>query len=55
MTRIESIPAPLALWLGATVADPIAAIQRLHMFTFNEVGATVAWQQRMLAELGEVA
>jgi hypothetical protein len=41
--------------LGATVADPTAAIQRLHVFTFNEVGATVAWQQRMLAELGEVA
>jgi methylenetetrahydrofolate reductase (NADH) len=48
-------PDALLEGLGATVADPLAAIQRLHVFTFNEVGATVAWQQRMLAELGEVA
>ncbi len=48
-------PDALLEGLGSTVADPIAAIQRLHVFTFNEVGATVAWQQRMLAELGEVA
>jgi methylenetetrahydrofolate reductase (NADPH) len=48
-------PDALLEGLGATVAEPMAAIQRLHVFTFNEVGATVAWQQRMLAELGEVA
>lgn len=48
-------PDALLEGLGATVADPVAAIERLHVFTFNEVGATVAWQQRMLAELGEVA
>ena len=48
-------PDALLEGLGSTVADPVAAIQRLHVFTFNEVGATVAWQQRMLAELGEVA
>ena len=48
-------PDALLEGLGGAVADPIAAIQRLHVFTFNEVGATVAWQQRMLAELGEVA
>ena len=48
-------PDALLEGLGDTVADPSAAIQRLHVFTFNEVGATVAWQQRMLAELGEVA
>ncbi|MGZ8639496.1 MAG: methylenetetrahydrofolate reductase [Actinomycetota bacterium] len=48
-------PDALLEGLGSTVADPIAAIQRLHVFTFNEVGATVAWQQRMLTELGEVA
>ena len=51
----ELRPDALLEGLGATVADPAAAIQRLHVFTFNEVGATVAWQQRMLAELGEVA
>ncbi len=48
-------PDALLEGLGSAVADPVAAIQRLHIFTFNEVGATVAWQQRMLAELGEVA
>ena len=48
-------PDALLEGLGATVADPVAAIQRLHLFTFNEVGATVAWQRRMLAELDEVA
>jgi methylenetetrahydrofolate reductase (NADPH) len=48
-------PDALLEGLGSTVTDPIAEIQRLHVFTFNEVGATVAWQQRMLAELGEVA
>ena len=40
---------------GADLADPAADVQRLHVFTFNQVGATVAWQQRMLAELDEVA
>jgi methylenetetrahydrofolate reductase (NADPH) len=48
-------PDALLEGLGSAVADQTAAIQRLHVFTFNEVGATVAWQQRMLAELGEVA
>ncbi len=48
-------PDALLEGLGSAVADPAVAIQRLHIFTFNEVGATVAWQQRMLAELGEVA
>ncbi len=48
-------PDALLEGLGSAVADPAVAIQRLHVFTFNEVGATVAWQQRMLAELGEVA
>jgi len=48
-------PDALLEGLGPAVADPAVAIQRLHIFTFNEVGATVAWQQRMLAELAEVA
>lgn len=48
---------PDALLWGVTqaVADPTAAIKRLHLFTFNEVAATVGWQRRMLAELDEVA
>jgi methylenetetrahydrofolate reductase (NADH) len=37
--------------LAPTVADPAADIRALHLFTFNQVAATAAWQQRMLAEL----
>lgn len=48
-------PDALLEGLGPAVADPSAAIERLHLFTFNEVAATVGWQRRMLAELGEVA
>lgn len=38
--------------LAPTVADPASRITALHVFTFNQVEATVAWQQRMLARLG---
>lgn len=48
-------PDALLEGLGPAVADPSVAIERLHLFTFNEVAATVGWQRRMLAELGEVA
>ena len=37
--------------LAATLADPSADVRTLHIFTFNQVDATVAWQARMLAEL----
>ena len=37
--------------LGSSLADPAADIRALHVFTFNQVAETVAWQQRMLAEL----
>jgi methylenetetrahydrofolate reductase (NADPH) len=37
--------------LAPTLADATADIRALHLFTFNEVEATVAWQERMLAEL----
>ena len=33
------------------LADPGARIEALHIFTFNQVAATVEWQQRMLASL----
>jgi len=33
--------------------DPEARIESLHLFTFNQVAATVEWQQRMLDELDE--
>jgi methylenetetrahydrofolate reductase (NADPH) len=38
--------------LAATIADPAADIQGMHLFTFNQVAATADWQRRMLdAEL----
>jgi methylenetetrahydrofolate reductase (NADPH) len=37
--------------LGSTLADPEADVRALHLFTFNQVEDTVAWQRRMLAEL----
>jgi methylenetetrahydrofolate reductase (NADPH) len=37
--------------LGSTIADPSAAVVALHLFTFNQVEQTVAWQRRMLEEL----
>jgi methylenetetrahydrofolate reductase (NADPH) len=41
--------------LAPTFVDPYADIRALHVFTFNQVGATVAWQQRMLDELGTMS
>jgi methylenetetrahydrofolate reductase (NADPH) len=38
--------------LAPTFVDPSADVRALHVFTFNQVNATVAWQQRMLDELG---
>jgi methylenetetrahydrofolate reductase (NADPH) len=38
--------------LAPTLADPIADVRALHVFTFNQVEATAAWRARMLAELG---
>jgi methylenetetrahydrofolate reductase (NADPH) len=37
--------------LAPTLADPTADVRALHLFTFNQVEATVAWQDRMLDEL----
>jgi methylenetetrahydrofolate reductase (NADPH) len=44
-------PDALLEGLGPAFADPSARIEGLHVFTFNQVGATVEWQQRMLAEI----
>jgi methylenetetrahydrofolate reductase (NADPH) len=44
-------PERLLRSLGPTLADPEADIHALHLFTFNQVESTVAWQRRMLAEL----
>ncbi len=40
--------------LATTLADPSADVRALHIFTFNPVEATAAWQARMLAELDAV-
>jgi methylenetetrahydrofolate reductase (NADPH) len=37
--------------LAPTLADSTADIRALHLFTFNQVEETVAWQRQMLAEL----
>jgi len=45
----SSTPERLLSSLGPTLVDPEADVQSLHLFTFNQVEATVAWQG--LAEL----
>jgi methylenetetrahydrofolate reductase (NADPH) len=42
----------LLLSLGPTLTDPEAKIAGLHVFTFNQVEETVAWQRRLLDEVG---
>ena len=37
--------------LGPRLTDPEANIARLHLFTFNQVEETVAWQRSVLEEL----
>jgi methylenetetrahydrofolate reductase (NADPH) len=38
--------------LAPTLADPVADVQGLHVFTFNQVADTASWQRRMLEALG---
>jgi methylenetetrahydrofolate reductase (NADPH) len=49
--RRSFTPDRLLRSLALTIGDAGAGIEALHLFTFNQVEATVAWQQRMLAEL----
>jgi methylenetetrahydrofolate reductase (NADPH) len=49
--RRSFAPDRLLRSLAPTLADPLADIRALHLFTFNQVEATVAWRQRLLAEL----
>ncbi|MGH2629667.1 MAG: methylenetetrahydrofolate reductase [Actinomycetota bacterium] len=44
-------PDALLEGMAPAIADPGAKIEALHVFTFNQVAATVEWQQRMLASL----
>jgi methylenetetrahydrofolate reductase (NADH) len=37
--------------LAATLVEPHANVRALHVFTMNQVAATVTWQQRMIEEL----
>lgn len=37
--------------LAGTLAEPHANVRALHVFTMNQVAATVRWQQKMLDEL----
>jgi methylenetetrahydrofolate reductase (NADPH) len=37
--------------LARMLADPQADIRALHVFTLNQVAATIAWQRKMLEEL----
>lgn len=44
-------PDSLLEGMAPAIADPSANIEALHVFTFNQVAATVEWQRRMLASL----
>jgi methylenetetrahydrofolate reductase (NADPH) len=44
-------PDKLLRGLASTLADPEADVRTLHLFTFNQVEPTVAWQRRTLADL----
>ena len=44
-------PDALLEGVAPALADPAADIDALHLFTFNQVSATVEWQQRMLESL----
>jgi methylenetetrahydrofolate reductase (NADPH) len=44
-------PDALLEGLGPAFTDPSARIEALHVFTFNQVAATVEWQRRMLDAL----
>ena len=41
--------------LAPVLANPRADVRALHVFTMNQVDATLEWQHRMLDELGIVA
>jgi methylenetetrahydrofolate reductase (NADPH) len=46
-------PDALLEGMAPALTDPDARVEALHLFTFNQVGATVEWQQRMLASLAD--
>lgn len=44
-------PAEFLVDLGDALADPIASITGLHIYTFNQCATTEAWRQEVLAAL----
>ena len=44
-------PDALLEGMARALADPAADVAALHIFTFNQIEATVTWQRRMLEEL----
>lgn len=46
-------PDAFLLALADTIADPVADVAGLHLFTFNHVEETATWQRRMDASLHE--
>jgi len=52
-TRGSFGPERFLIDLAGVLADPNADIRALHVFTMNEVAATIAWQRQMLQELGD--
>ena len=48
MTRGSFGPDAFLEGLAPTLADPIADVRALHVFTFNQVADTAAWQRAML-------
>ena len=44
-------PDSLLRALASTVADPVANVRALHLFTMNQVADTAAWQRRLMDEL----
>jgi methylenetetrahydrofolate reductase (NADPH) len=49
--RRSFTPDRLLEGLGPTLGDPDANVEALHLFTFNRVAETVAWQRRWLGDL----
>jgi methylenetetrahydrofolate reductase (NADPH) len=45
-------PEALLERLGGTLTDPLARIEGMHVFTFNQVESAVAWRRRILEEHG---
>jgi methylenetetrahydrofolate reductase (NADPH) len=50
--RRSLTPEKLLRSLVPTLADPAADVRALHLFTFNQIESTVAWQRHLVREQG---